>query len=725
MPYKISTFAILSIALILLKFIMAESADCRESRNNLLIHESSPYLLKHAQNPVNWHPWGETAFALAEKEDKPVFLSIGYLTCHWCNVMEEESFSDPGVAALINEVFIPIKVDREERPDIDQIYMKACQLLSPSCGWPLTLFLSSEGKPFYAATYIPKENRFGRIGLLELIPRVRELWNQERAALLRSAESLNAAVISMTLHLPGKTMDSSLLDKAFQDLSQDFDHRYGGFGKGAKFPKPLSLLFLLRYWHRTGNGTALDMVEKTLTALYQGGIYDQLGHGFHRYTTDRKWRIPHFEKMLYDQALLAMVYLEAYQATGKEKYARIARKVLTYVLAHLTSKNGGFYSAESGDSEGEEGRFYLWPSAEIKNILSSDEWAAVSRIFSIREDGNYLDPVTAAKTGKNILFAEQDTVDIAGFETIRKKLLAARNLRQRPELDDKILTDWNGLMIAALAKGAQVLDQPHFGAAAKRAANFILKNLRSRNGKLLHRWRDEKAGLTANAADYAFFTWGLLELYSWDFDTDWLQQSLALTDILVKYYWDDKLGGFYLTEENKRSILPRIKEITDTAIPSSNAVSMTNLLKLSRLTGNSSFEARAEKISELVSSSVRNSPRTFPMLLIGLDLALAPSQEVVIVGPRDSEDTHEMLEVLRRNYFPNTAVLLKPQDSRGSQIEEYAEFVEFMSAINNEATAYVCTNFRCNFPTTVPAVMLKSLNNLKTSKDPQKNNGSK
>lgn len=711
MPYRNSLYIFLTISLVLFN-CPTGGARGEDRPANRLKNEASPYLLKHATNPVDWYPWGEEAFSQAREKDKPILLSIGYLTCHWCNVMEEESFSDPQVAALINDVFIPIKVDREERPDIDQIYMTACHLLSPSCGWPLTLFLSPEGKPFYAGTYIPKENRFGRLGLLDLIPRVKELWGQERDSVLKSADSINAAIISSTIHLPGGDMDASQLDAAFLAFSQEFDPQYGGFGRSSKFPKPLNLLFLLRYWHRTGNKDALSMVEKTLTAMRLGGIYDHLGYGFHRYATDSMWRLPHFEKMLYDQALLVTAYLEAYQATANQEYANTAQEILDYVLQNMTAENGAFFSAESADSEGEEGKFYLWSAAEIRKVLDRQEAVQASRTFQIMEDGNYIDPVAGHKTGQNILFMEQGTDKTAAFKKIRSKLLAARNTRPRPELDDKVLTDWNGLMIAALARAAQVLDQPRYGEAAKRAARFILHNLRSQDGKLLHRWRNDQAGLAASAADYSFMIWGLLELYGWDFDPTWLQQALGLHDVQLENYWDDKLGGFYLTEDNIKSMLPRIKESLDTALPSSNAVSMLNLLKLSRLTGNHSFEEKAAKISSLLSSRVKDSPLAFPMLLATLDLALSPSQEIVIVGKKDADDTKKMLQALRKTYLPNAVVLFKPAGEQEPLINNYAGFIEFMSTIDNKATAYVCTNFKCSFPTTDSAKMLESLRSI-------------
>ena len=685
-----------------------------EKPSNRLIHEASPYLLKHATNPVDWYPWGEEAFSQAREKDKPILLSIGYLTCHWCNVMEEESFSDPQVAALINETFIPVKVDREERPDIDQIYMKACYLLSPSCGWPLTLFLSPDGKPFYAGTYIPKENRFGRLGLLELIPRVRQLWKEERDSVQKSADSVNAAIVSSTIHLPGSDMGLTQLDGASQVFSSDFDGQYGGFGSSAKFPKPLNLLYLLRYWYRTGNRAALAMVEKTLSAMRLGAIYDQIGYGFHRYTTDRMWRVPHFEKMLYDQALLVLAYLEAYQATSKEEYAATAREVLKYVLTYMTAENGAFFSAESADSEGEEGRFYLWSTAELRKILSPAEAAAAIKIFQMTDDGNFVHPVTGQKAGLNILYREPSAGQSDDFEKIRRKLLAARNRRPRPELDDKILTDWNGLMIAALARAAQVLGQPEYGEAAAKAARFVLENARSADGRLLHRWREGQAGLAGNAADYSFLAWGMLELYSWEFDTRWLAYALDLTNSLIADFWDEKLGGFYLTADSGKSMLPRIKESIDTALPSSNAVAMNNLLKLGRLTGKHDFEEKADKINRLISPRVQDNPLGFPMLLATLEFALAPSQEVVITGKVGADDTRHMLDALRKSYFPHTVVLFKATGEEAPGINKYAGFVEFMNAIDNKATAYVCTDFKCNFPTTDPEKMLEGLSNIST-----------
>ena len=715
MPIKSYIYNFLGFFLGLMGFLYSDGW-CENVPTNRLIHESSPYLLKHATNPVAWYPWGEDAFSLAREKNKPILLSIGYLTCHWCNVMEEESFSDSQVASLINDVFVPIKVDREERPDIDQIYMKACHILSPSCGWPLTVFLTPAGKPFYAGTYIPKENKFGRLGLLELIPRVKQLWAEERNSVMKSADSINAAIVSTTIQLPGGDMEAHQLDAAFQAFSNDFDLEYGGFGQSTKFPKPLNLIFLLRYWHRTGNSHSLAMVEKTLAAMRQGSIYDHLGYGFHRYATDLMWRLPHFEKMLYDQALLVLAYVEAYQATAKEKYAITAREILHYVLEGMTASNGAFYSAESADSEGEEGKFYLWSLEEIKNTLNREEVTEAVKFFHILEKGNFIDPLSGYKTGENVLYIEQTNVQKDSFEQIRKKLFLEREKRPRPERDDKLLTDWNGLMIAALARAARVLDQPEYGEAARKAALFILHNLRSEEGKILHRWRKGQAGIEGTAADHSFLIWGLLELYSWDFDSKWLTYALGLTDDLFKDYWDKQLGGFYLTVEREKSVLPRIKENIDTALPSSNSVAMLNLLKLSRLTGNHAFEDKAAKISRLMSSRVKGSELAFPMLLTALDFGLAPSQEVVIVGKKNSADTNLMLKALRKGYFPNAVVLFKPTQEQTPLINNYANFIEYMYAIDNKATAYVCINFKCNFPTTDPARMLDALTSIAEKK---------
>ena len=459
---------------------------------NRLIKEKSPYLLQHAHNPVDWYPWGEEAFEKARREDKPIFLSIGYSTCHWCHVMERESYNDPEVAKLMNDAFVSIKVDREERPDIDNVYMNVALMLMGSGGWPLNVILTPDKKPFFAATYIPKDNRFGQKGLLELIPQIKNAWLTQREKVAESANQITAALKESRAGSAGGELDAATLKSAFDQFDNGFDKQYGGFGRVQKFPSPHNLLFLLRYWKRTGEPKALEMVEKTLQAMRSGGMYDHVGFGFHRYSTEATWHVPHFEKMLYDQAMLALAYLETYQATGKEEYARTAREIFTYVSRDMTSPAGGFYSAEDADSEGEEGKFYLWTEGEIRKILGGSDADLFIKEFGVESGGNFTDPFGKQNAGASVLRLTKPIKDLAGelkvpeadlrtrLETSRQKLFAVREKRVHPGKDDKILTDWNGLMIAAFSRGAQVLDEPKFAEAARRSVDFILGNLRTR-----------------------------------------------------------------------------------------------------------------------------------------------------------------------------------------------------------------------------------------------------
>ena len=478
-----------------------------EHYKNRLQFEKSPYLLQHADNPIDWYPWGDEAFEKAQKEDKPIFLSIGYSTCHWCHVMEHESFEDPEVARLMNEIFVSIKVDREERPDIDKTYMTVSQMLTGSGGWPLNIIMTPDKKPFFAGTYFPKESRFGRVGMLDLVPRIQEIWLNEHQKALDTADQVVAALQKMSQQTVTQlkysdeeegTLGKAILDAAYKQLADLFDEVHGGFGSAPKFPTPHTLLFLLRYWKRHDDEQALKMVERTLQAMRLGGVYDHIGFGFHRYSTDSKWLLPHFEKMLYDQALLAMAYTEAYQVTQKEEYARTAQEIFTYVLRDMTAPSGGFYSAEDADSEGVEGKFYVWSQEEIRHILDEEEAEFVMRVFNFEKGGNFKEQATGLKTGENIVHLQKPLADLAaGFkvteqelrhriENIRQKLFDIREQRVHPHKDDKILTDWNGLMIAALAKGAQVFDEPRYAQAAERAARFILDEAHDENGRLLH-----------------------------------------------------------------------------------------------------------------------------------------------------------------------------------------------------------------------------------------------
>ena len=509
---------------------------------NRLINEKSPYLLQHAYNPVDWYPWSEEAFEKARKENKPIFLSIGYSTCHWCHVMEHESFEDSTVAALMNENFISIKVDREERPDIDNVYMTVCQMLTGRGGWPLTIIMTPDKKPFYAGTYFPKQGSYGRIGMLELLPKISEAWKTKKEELLSSAGNIIKHLDQSNTDFSGEMLGKEDLKNAYNNFMYDFDKTYGGFGNSPKFPSPHNLLFLLRYWNRTGDNSALGMVEKTLYEMSKGGIFDHVGYGFHRYSTNRFWTLPHFEKMLYDQAMLAIAYLETYQATGNSFYAGVAEKIFEYVLRGMTSPEGGFYSAEDADSEGEEGKFYVWTQQEIENIIGKEEADLFANIYSFEDGGNFEDEATKTKNGSNIPHLIKSIEAHAAelkmddnelkekIEQYRVQLFNEREKRIHPLKDDKILTDWNGLMMAAFAMGGRVLKSEQYAKAAERSAQFIYDNLIDDNGRLLHRFRTGESGLQASVEDYAFFIWGLLELYETTFDVKYLTRAIESSE---------------------------------------------------------------------------------------------------------------------------------------------------------------------------------------------------
>jgi uncharacterized protein len=689
---------------------------------NRLINETSPYLRQHAHNPVDWYPWGPEAFERAQGEDKPIFLSIGYSTCHWCHVMAHESFEHPEIARLMNETFVSIKVDREERPDIDSVYMSACQVMTGSGGWPLSIIITPDKKPFFAATYIPKESRFGMTGLMELIPHIRELWATRRGEALSLSNKIATVLQQTSQDTPDEELDEATLELTYEQLAKRFDGQHGGFSSAPKFPTPHNLFFLLRYWKRAGNKAALDMVEKTLQAMRHGGIYDHVGFGFHRYSTDSQWLVPHFEKMLYDQAMLAMAYTEAYQATRKEDYGKTAREIFTYVLRGMTMPEGGFCSAEDADSEGEEGKFYLWTQEEIRQALGNEEAKFVTKVFNIEKDDNFAEQAIRRKSGVNILHLRKTFGEIASdlnlseqglqvhLEVIRQKLFAYREKRVHPMKDDKILTDWNGLMIAALAKGGQAFDKPEYAEAACHAAEFILGNMRKADGRLWHRYRDGQAGVEANLDDYAFLVWGLIELYEAIFDAGYLEIALELTSDMVKHFWDEDGGGLYLVPDDGESLFVRKKEIYDGAIPSGNSVAMLNLLRLGRMTANSDLEEKAAKIGRAFSRSVKQSPSAHTQLMVALDFGIGPCYEVVIAGNAKAEDTKAMVKALRTRFLPTKVVLLNPSEQKSPEIAQFAEFTKNQSSIEGKATAYVCLNYNCKLPTTDINKMLELLN---------------
>ncbi len=689
---------------------------------NKLIREKSPYLLQHAYNPVDWHLWGDEAFNKASKEDKPIFLSIGYSTCHWCHVMEKESFEDADVARLMNETFVCIKVDREERPDIDSAYMAVCQMITGSGGWPLTIIMTADKKPFFAGTYIPKESRFGRTGMPDLIGKVKELWQLRRKDVMDSAEKITYALTSISDIQGEEELEEAIIKETYGRLFQIFDAGHGGFGYAPKFPTPHHLTFLLRYWKRTGDAQALSMTEKTLSAIRLGGIYDHIGFGFHRYSTDSEWFLPHFEKMLYDQALIAMAYIEAYQATGKEEYKKTAEEIFAYVLRDMADKDGGFYSAEDADSEGEEGRFYQWTAEEIRNTLGEDDAGFIIKVFNLEVEGNFADEATGIRSRRNILHRKRPLAEMAAvfntteaeiknrIETARQRLFDAREKRVHPHKDDKILTDWNGLMIAALAKGGSVFNEPVYIKAAKKAADFILKKMRHANGRLYHRCRDGEAALSGFLDDYAFFIWGLIELYEATFEVSYLKLALEFNNILLNQFWDKNNGGFYLTSDDVDVVLIRKKEIYDGATPSGNSAAMLNLLRLGRMTGSAEFEQKAAQISRCFSKVVSQSPHGYTFFMSALNFVLGPANEVVVAGDIKKDDAKDMIDAIRRQFLPNTVAVFRPCDEDAAEIIKIARFAKDLLCIDSRATAYVCSNYNCKMPTTDAGEMISLLN---------------
>lgn len=672
------------------------------SFTNRLTHELSPYLLQHASNPVDWHAWGNEAFDKARREDKPIFLSIGYSTCHWCHVMANESFEDEDVASLLSKWFVSIKVDREERPDIDNIYMTVCQAMIGQGGWPLTIIMTPDRKPFFAATYIPKFGRYGRPGLMELLPRIAEIWRDRRSEVLDSAEAVTQAISnSMARPQVETALSFDVIQKAFDQLAARFDRRNGGFGGAPKFPSPHNLVFLLRYAYRTKNRAAVEMVRNTLVQMRAGGIYDHLGFGFHRYSTDAEWKVPHFEKMLYDQALLLMAYTEAWQVTGQDVFRRTVSEIIEYLSRDLRSPEGGFYSAEDADSEGEEGKFYLWTRDEIIQILGEEQGSQVAEYFQVRPGGNFDDEATRQHSGRNILYtkpgfdASPDAYD-PKLDEARVKLLEARKRRIRPSLDDKILTDWNGLTIAALAIASRVFQVSAYYDAADSAASFLLSRLADVNGRLLHRYRNGQAGIQASLDDYSFLVWGCLELYETRYQSSWLETARNLTLEQIERFWDEKDGGFFFTPSDGEQLIVKQKELYDGAVPSGNSVAYFNLLRLGRLTGDPEFEARAARLAAYASSQVSLAPLAYTAFLTALDFALGPTREIVISG--SGEEAQKMLKLVQATYLPDSVVVgYEPGDAT---LETVAPFVKSQPPVDGRAAAYVCRNHACERPVT-------------------------
>ena len=694
------------------------------TKPNRLIREKSPYLLQHAHNPVDWYPWGEEAFERAVKEEKPIFLSIGYSTCHWCHVMERESFEDPEVARVMNEHFISIKVDREERPDVDQLYMQAVMAIAGQGGWPLSVFLTPERKPFFGGTYFPPESRWGQPGFKQLLNGIAQAWSSKRQELLQSSEAIVQVLREQQKgQAAGEVPSEGLLRGAYGNFAATYDEQFGGFEPAPKFPRAHALSFLLRYGYgeRQKEPNALKMVEKTLQAMAAGGMYDHLGGGFHRYSTDAQWHVPHFEKMLYDQAILAKAYLEAVQVTGRKEYADTAREIFDYVLRDMTDPQGGFYSAEDADSvpstggtatESEEGAFYVWTAQELDRLLGADRAGIFRFLYGVKPEGNALHDPQGEFQGQNILYRAHTTAEAAAqFKMSEQEidrivaesgriLFEARSKRPRPHLDDKILVDWNGLMISALAFGSRLLEEPRYREAAERSARFILERLVRKDGRLLHRYREGEPGILGTLEDHAFFVHGLIDLYEATFDPRYLAQGQRLTQEMIRLFWDERKGGFFLSGADAEELLVRQKEIYDGAIPSGNSVAALNLLRIGRLTMDQDLEKKAQLLMESFSGQVAANPSAYPQLLIALDFALGPSAEIVIAGPPDSPATQAMVQAVFKPFLPNKVVAFHPTDESARQIEALVPFLKSLAAREGRATAYVCRNYACDLPTT-------------------------
>ncbi len=694
---------------------MVRSGNRTAHSYNHLIQEKSPYLLQHVENPVDWYPWSEEAFRRARDEEKPIFLSIGYATCHWCHVMAHESFEDEEVAGLLNQSFISIKVDREERPDIDQVYMSVCQALTGQGGWPLSIFMTPEGNPFFAGTYFPKGPRMGGVGFIDLLKRIAHLWQKDRGKILQgSAEIRRALQEEAKAGPPEARLDGGILRKAYEQFQKNFDPLWGGFGRAPKFPTPHHLTFLLRWHRRSREAGAQKMVEKTLEAMRLGGIFDQIGLGFHRYSVDEKWLVPHFEKMLYDQALLAMAYTEAYQALGKPLYAETAVDIFTYVLRDMTAPEGGFYSAEDADSEGQEGLFYIWTPREVKKDLGAELGDLFCRFYGITPEGNFEGGNSIPHVAQPLrLFAAQERRDpkklAEALRSGREKLFLARERRIRPLKDDKILTSWNGLMIAALAKGYQALGDIAYARAARRAADFLLEKMRTPSGRLYRRYRHGHIAHGGFLDDYVYLVWGLIELYEAILEVRYLEEAMRLNQVGIDLFADEEKGGFYFSGNENESLIARPKEGYDGAVPSGNSVAALNLLRLARLTGDGRLEKKAELLLRFFSSVVSGSPMAYSQLLSSVDFLLGPSQEIVIAGSPEEEITREMVTIVQRVFLPNKILLLHPGGEAGDRLSALSPLVGGRKPIDGRPTVYLCEGYACKTPLTDPAALKTAL----------------
>lgn len=676
---------------------------------NSLKQSKSPYLLQHADNPVNWFPWCDEAFNKAAEEDKPIFLSIGYATCHWCHVMAHESFEDEKVADLINEAFISIKVDREERPDIDNTYMTVCQMLTGRGGWPLTIIMTPDKMPFFAGTYLPKNSRGQQLGMTDLIPQIQKIWTEDRNRIMQSVGSISEG-FSKTLSIGTSTtsLPENAIGTAQRSLERRYDKTYGGFGSHPKFPTSHNLLFLLHHAEATDNQTSKEMALHTLRQMRLGGIWDHIGGGFHRYSTDEKWLLPHFEKMLYDQAMLLLAYTEGWRMSGDSIFKDTCYRIFDYLKANMLSPVGAFFSAEDADSEGVEGKFYVWEQEEIFDHLSDEQARLFCDAYNIHSKGNFRDEATGEFTGKNIPHLKQDLPEIAAendldrtklldsLDEIRHTLYDIRKERIPPLLDDKILTDWNGLMMAALATAGAVFNDSNFTDAAIDIESFISSKMMTPDDQLLHRFRENEAGIDGMADDYTSVIWGLIELYETTYDPTFLRKAINLQKQFREQFGDETHGGFYFTSSESDTPMGRQKEIYDGALPSSNSVAALNGFRLSRLTGNIEYEKESERILTSFSEVISDNPSAYTFALITKLTATYNPVEIAVAGDADDSDTHDILDYLSKQNRFKHSVLLKSHQT-GEALKAISTFTESFS-LEKTPRVYVCRNFTCDAP---------------------------
>ena len=682
---------------------------------NRLINETSPYLLQHANNPVDWYPWGEEALERARSEDKPILLSIGYSACHWCHVMERESFENETIAGLMNDNFVSIKVDREERPDLDQVYMQAVQMLTGSGGWPMTVFLTPEGKPFYGGTYFPPEDRQGMPGFPRLLTSIAEAYSTNRGEIDRVTKQLTTQMSQSNQVSQGTSiLTVDILHKAYSSLATNFDYQNGGFGNAPKFPQPMTPEFLLRYYHHGYNPRALELVELTLEKMAYGGIYDQIGGGFHRYSTDAYWLVPHFEKMLYDNALLARLYLHTYLITGRALYRRVVEETLDYVLREMTDSFGGFYSAQDADSEGVEGKFFVWSPDEINSVMGDADGEVFAGYYGVTGAGNF--------EGKNILNIRQDPEEFAETKGLTadqlgdiinrgsKALLEVREQRIHPMRDDKVLASWNGLMLRSFAEAAAALGRPDYLAVAIKNAEFLARSMKS-DGRLLRTYRDGQAKLLGYLEDYSFVIDGLLALYEATFDLRWLDEAVTLADSMIELFWDEGIGGFYDTGSDHETLVVRPRDVFDNAQPCGGSVASDVLLRLAVFTGNNDYSAKATVPLRSLHQAMSQSPGGTGHWLSALDFYVSPPKEIAVIGPRDDPTTQALLDTVFHRFLPNKVVMgvetpLIPADDNS---EADIPLLAGRGMVGGLPTAYVCQNYACQLPVTDPAGLAEQL----------------